>query len=66
VKELKGFTKVHLKPGERKKVTFVLGPEELGFYNQQMKFVVEPGIFKVWVAWNSAEGLESSFEVISR
>jgi len=66
VKELKGFTKVHLKPGERKKVAFALGPEELGFYNQQMKFVVEPGIFKVWLAWNSAEGLESSFEVISK
>jgi beta-glucosidase len=66
VKELRGFTKAHLKPGERKKVAFVLGPEELGFYNQEMKYVVEPGIFKVWVAWNSAEGLESSFEVISK
>jgi beta-glucosidase len=66
VKELKGFTKVHLKPGEKKTVGFVLGPEELGFYNQEMKFVVEPGVFKVWVAWNSAEGLESSFEVVKK
>jgi beta-glucosidase len=64
VKELKGFTKIHLKPGEKKTVKFALGPEELGFYNQQMKYVVEPGAFKVWVAWNSAEGLESSFEVV--
>jgi beta-glucosidase len=66
VKELKGFTKVHLKPGERKKVNFLLGPEELGFYNQEMKYVVEPGVFRVWVAWNSAEGLESSFEVVKK
>jgi beta-glucosidase len=66
VKELKGFTKVHLKPGEKKTVTFTLEPKELGFYNQEMKYVVEPGVFKIWVAWNSAEGLEASFEVVKK
>jgi hypothetical protein len=32
----------------------------------EMKYNVEPGVFKVWVAWNSAEGLESSFEVVKK
>lgn len=52
----KGFTRVHLRPGEKKTVNFLLGPRELGFYSQEMKYVVEPGVFKVWVAWNSFEG----------
>jgi len=42
--------------GEKKTVNFLLGPRELGFYSQEMKYVVEPGVFKVWVAWNSFEG----------
>ncbi|MCP4726787.1 MAG: glycosyl hydrolase [bacterium] len=66
VKELKGFTKIHLEPGEKKTVEFVLGPEHLGFYNQQMKFVTEPGKFQVWIGWNSAEGLEGNFRVNSK
>jgi beta-glucosidase len=63
VKELKGFTKVSLEPGERQVVRFTLGPRELGFYNQSMEWVVEPGRFTVWVGWSSAEGLEGSFVV---
>ncbi|MFB0519785.1 MAG: beta-glucosidase BglX [Acidobacteriota bacterium] len=66
VKELKGFTKIHLKPGQKRTVEFSLGHEQLGFYNQQMEYVVEPGVFKVWVGWNSAEGLQGSFEVIEK
>ncbi|MFC1493067.1 glycoside hydrolase family 3 N-terminal domain-containing protein, partial [candidate division KSB1 bacterium] len=66
VKELKGFTKIHLEPGERKTVEFILDTEHLGFYNQQMKFVVEPGEFRVWIGWNSAEGLEENFRVNSK
>lgn len=66
VKELKGFTKIHLKPGEKRTVEFSLGHEQMGFYNKQMEYVVEPGVFKVWVGWNSAEGLQGSFEVIEK
>ena len=65
VKELKGFTKVNVAPGERQTVRFTLGPRELGFYNQDMQWVVEPGVFRVWVGWSSDEGLEGSF-VVSR
>jgi beta-glucosidase len=63
VKELEGFTKISLKPGESETVRFTLGPRELGFYDQGMQWVVEPGVFKVWIGWNSDEGLEGRFVV---
>jgi beta-glucosidase len=63
VKELKGFTKVELEPGEQQTVRFTLGPQQLGFYNQDMQWVVEPGVFEVWIGWSSEEGLEGSFVV---
>lgn len=61
VKELKGFTKLLIAPGETKRVEFTLGPEELSMYNIDMEKVVEPGEFKVWIGPNSAEGLEGKF-----
>jgi beta-glucosidase len=63
VKELKGFSKISLEPGQQQTVRFTLGPRELGFYNQAMQWVVEPGVFKVWIGRSSAEGLEGSFVV---
>jgi beta-glucosidase len=53
VKELKGFQRVSLKPGELKTVTFTLGPQALGFWNEQMKRVVEPGAFDIMAGDNS-------------
>jgi beta-glucosidase len=66
VRELKGFERVTLRPGERRRVTFTLGPEHLGFYNREMRFVVEPGAFKVFAGTSSQGGLEASFEVVGR
>ncbi len=63
VKELKGFERVALRAGEKRTVSFIVKPEQLGFYNAQNKFVVEPGDFKVWVGQNSADGLEADFTV---
>ena len=63
VKELEGFARIVLEPGERETVRFTLGPRELGFYNGDMRWVVEPGVFTVWIGWSSAEGLEDSFVV---
>ena len=40
-----------------------LGPDQLGFYNREMRYVVEPGTFQVTVGTNSIEGLEANFEV---
>jgi beta-glucosidase len=54
IKELKGFQRVNLKPGEQKTVTFTLGPQALGFWNEQMKRMVEPGAFDIMAGDNSA------------
>ena len=63
VKELKGFQRVTLQPGEKKHLEFVLGPEHLGFWNREMRFVVEPGEFRVMVGPNSDDLIETKFAV---
>ena len=63
VKELKGFELVELKKGETKTIHFALTDAALGFYNNDGKFLVEPGLFNVMVGWNSNEGLTSKFEL---
>lgn len=61
VKELKGFLKYSLKPNESKLIEFVLTNKELGFYNNNGEFVVEPGEFDVMIGTNSENGLSGSF-----
>jgi len=63
VRALAGFRRVSLKPGESRTVEFELTPKELGLYDQRMKFVVEPGKFRVYVGGSSVGGLEGEFEV---
>jgi beta-glucosidase len=63
VKELKGFQRITLQPGETKRVEFTLGPEQLGFYDHTMRFVVEPGEFEVIVGPNSRDLNMTTFEV---
>ena len=64
VKELKGFAKVHLSPGESQRVRFMLNPEDLSLYDRNMKRIVEPGIFKVMVGSSSENiHLEGNFEI---
>ncbi|MEG8989696.1 beta-glucosidase BglX [Ignavibacteria bacterium 4148-Me] len=64
VKELKDFMKIKLKPGETKKVEFIITPDKLKFYDINMNYVVEPGDFKVFVGTNSVDVLESSFTIV--
>jgi beta-glucosidase len=54
VLELKGFRRVTLAPGERRTLTFELGPEQLAYHGPEMKRVVEPGRFRVMVGGSSA------------
>jgi beta-glucosidase len=61
VKELKGFEKIHLDGGESKTVSFRLTEKELGFFNNQGEFVVEPGDFDVMVGGNSRDTMKASF-----
>jgi len=53
--ELKGFHRVHLKPGEKSTVEFEVTPKALCMWNMDMKFVVEPGIFDIEVGPNSED-----------
>lgn len=63
VKELKGFQKINLKPGESKEVSFTITDEMLKFYNSDLKFVSEPGAFKVFIGGNSRDVKEASFQL---
>jgi beta-glucosidase len=63
VRELKGFQKVALGPGESKTVEFTIGREQLSFWNIDNKFTVEPAKVRVWVAPNSAAGEAVEFEI---
>jgi beta-glucosidase len=63
VKELKGFQRVTLKPGDVRRLEFLLTAAELGLWNREMRFTVEPGEFMVMVGSNSEDLLEAKFEV---
>lgn len=63
VKKLKGFQKIALKKGETKPVTFAITAEELKFFNNDLKWVAEPGDFKVYIGTSSADVKEASFRL---
>jgi beta-glucosidase len=63
VRRLDGFQRVTLRPGQAQTVTFTLGPANLGFYNNQGQFAVEPGGFDVYVGDSSVGGLHDQFTV---
>lgn len=65
VKELKGFQRLTLQPGEKRRVEFVLDSQHLGFWNREMRFVVEPGEFRVMVGSSSTDVIEAKFEVVA-
>ena len=64
VKELKGFQKIELKAGESRTVTFTISANELKFYNSDLKFVAEPGDFKVFIGGNSRDVKEAGFKLL--
>lgn len=67
VKELRGFQRITLEPGEKKAVAFLLGPDDLSFLDVKMKRVVQPGIFEIMVGSSSEDiRVKSSFEVVSK
>ena len=53
VRELKGFKKIYLQPGELQKVSLSVPVNSLGFYNDSMEYIVEPGEFKIYVGHDS-------------
>jgi beta-glucosidase len=66
VKELRGFRRVSLNPGETKTIEFTLGPKDLSYLNRDMHQVVEAGIFEVMVGGNSVELISSDLNVENR
>jgi beta-glucosidase len=64
VKELKGFQKIELKPGEKRRVVFELPASSLAFLDAELHSIIEPGEFEVWIAPNSRDGLKGEFSVI--
>jgi beta-glucosidase len=55
VKDLKGFQKIALQPGESKEVSFTIGTDQLSFYNSDLKRIWEPGTFIVHIGTSSAD-----------
>jgi beta-glucosidase len=63
---LRGFQRVHLRPGKKTTVNFVLTPDSLALWNEEMKFVVEPGVFDILVGTSSSNTNATQLEVISK
>ncbi len=63
VRSLKGFTRVTLKPGESKNISFDLGFPELSFYNNDEKATIEPTQYTVWIGGSSLATQEASFHI---
>ena len=66
VKELRGFKRVTISPGEKQRVDFTLSPKELQFLDRTFNPVVEPGEFIVYVGTSSDNGLQTTFEVVDK
>jgi len=66
VKELRGFQRITLEPGETKTVELALGPAELSFLNRDMRRVVEPGTFAIMVGGNSEELMNVALTIVEQ
>jgi beta-glucosidase len=66
VKELRGFERVTLDPGQTKTVTFTVGPNELSLINRHMERVVEPGRFEILVGTDSDQLTPATLDVVER
>ena len=64
VRELKGFQRVSLETGEHRRVNFTLGAEAFGFYQDDGRFLVEPGQFLIYVGNSSIGGLETALTML--
>ena len=65
VRELRGFQRVELQPGESREVEFTLGYEDMALYDARMRRVVEPGTFTVFAGGSSLAAQSAAFEVVA-
>ena len=66
VKELRGFDRVSLNPGETRTVEFALGPKELAYLNREMQRAVEAGTLEIMAGGNSVDLISASLNVVNR
>jgi beta-glucosidase len=64
VRELKGFRRLRLQPGETQAVEFRLHTDELAFFGRRNRWVVEPGEFHLWVGGSSEADLGAAFRLV--
>jgi beta-glucosidase len=64
VRELKGFRRVRLAPGESRSVSFELRAQDLAFYGRDMRPTTEPGAFHAWIGGSSEADLQAEFSII--
>ena len=64
VRELRGIRRITVQPGQAQTVRFELGPDDLAFYDREMRRVVEPGTFTLWAGGSSAATLQARFHVV--
>jgi beta-glucosidase len=64
VKELRGFRRITLRPGETQSVSFALGAKDLAFHDSALDLVIEPGFFRVFVGTSSERVEEARFELV--
>jgi len=65
VKELKGFQRLRLKPGESQTILFDLHTDNLAFYGRDMRLMTEPGDFHVWIGGSSDADLRTEFRIVA-
>ena len=64
VRELKGFRRIELEPGQTETVTFDLHTDDLAFFGRDQQRVIEAGEFRVWIGGSSEAELETGFSLI--
>ena len=64
VRALKGFQRISLAPGEKKKVTFALGSDAFALWSERNQFVVEPAKVGIWISRDSAHGTPAAVEIV--
>ena len=63
MRELKGFQKILLPPGQTKTASFELAAKELGYFDAKGDWLVEPGKYQFWISDDSASGEPAAFEL---
>ena len=66
VRELKGFQRITLAPGEHRMVEFTVQAQDLGSYDPDMHWIIPTGTYDVWVAPDAISGMAGTFEVRKR